>query len=134
MGAWDAGPFDNDDAADFAQELDDADPNERIVLLRDALRAAIDSEDEEDLDTAEPRAVAAAAVLVADRIDPGAVADSAYAPKFLGTGEALDVPDDLIELAVLALDRVAESDSEWSELFREAETLDVLRDALVGNA
>jgi hypothetical protein len=131
VGAWDAGPFDNDEAAEFAQELDNADPNERIILIRDVLRAVLDTDDEEERDIAEPRAVAAAAVLVADQTDPAA-ADSAYAPKFLGTGEPLDIPDDVTELAVLALDRVAASGSEWSQLFGEAETLDVLRDALLG--
>jgi hypothetical protein len=131
VGAWDAGPFDNDDAADFAQELDDADPNQRIILIRDALQAVIDAEEDDEHDEAQPRAVAAAAVLAANRIDT-APADSAYAPKFLATGEPLDVPEDLIELAVLALDQIAESDTEWAELFGEAGTLDALRDALTG--
>ena len=39
VGAWDSGPFDNDDAADFAGQLDEADPNQRIVLIREALQA-----------------------------------------------------------------------------------------------
>jgi hypothetical protein len=58
VGAWDSGPFDNDDAADFAAQLDEADPNQRIVMIREALRI---SDDEETF----PRAVAAAAVLAA---------------------------------------------------------------------
>jgi Domain of unknown function (DUF4259) len=129
VGAWDSGPFDNDDAADFAAELDDADPNERLVLIREALQSAIDPADEDEEEAAQPRAVAAAAVLAAGRIDPVPL-DSSYAPKFLATGEPMDVPDDLLELAVLALDRIAESDTEWAELFGEGGTLDTLRDAL----
>jgi hypothetical protein len=133
VGAWDAGPFDNDDAADFGQELDEADPNQRLVLIRQALEAVVDaeSEDEDELDEAQPRAVAAAAVLAANRLEAPA-ADSAYAPKFLASGDPLDASDDLLELAVLALDRVAESETEWADLFGEAGTLEALRDALTG--
>jgi uncharacterized protein DUF4259 len=130
VGAWDAGPFDNDEAADFAQELDEADPNQRIILIREALQSVLDAETDEELESAEPRAVAAAAVLTANRVDPVPV-DTAYAPKFLATDEQFEVSEELIELALLALDRVAESGTDWSELFREAETLDVLRDALI---
>jgi hypothetical protein len=131
VGAWDAGPFDNDDAADFAQQLDDADPNQRLLLIREALEAALDDSEDDDVEEAQPRAIAAAAVLGANRLDtpPG---DTAYAPRFLAAGTPFEVPDDLVELAVLALDRVADSDTEWAELFGEAGTLDTLRDALTG--
>ncbi|GAA0929946.1 hypothetical protein Vau01_006800 [Virgisporangium aurantiacum] len=123
VGAWDSGPFDNDEAADFAGQLDEADPNERIVLIREALQVGADSDDEE----AFARAVAAAAVLAATRAD--IPVDWSYAPKF--DVEGLDAPDDLVELAVLALDAVADSDSEYAELFGEAGTLETLRSALV---
>jgi hypothetical protein len=128
VGAWDSGPFDNDDAADFAAELDDADPNQRILLLREALQAAIDSDDEDAEDETFPRAVAAAAVIAATRVDTGS--DSAYAPKFLSSDDPIDVPEDLVELAVLALDRLADSESEYAELFGEAGTIETLRAAL----
>lgn len=130
MGAWDSGPFDNDDAADFATELDEADPNQRILLLREALQTALDVEDgdEDAQEEAFPRAVAAAAVLAATRVDTGT--DSSYAPKFLNSDDPMDVPEDLVELAVLALDRLADSDSEYAELFGEAGTIETLRAAL----
>ena len=130
VGAWDSGPFDNDDAADFASELDDADPNQRLILIREALEAAVDAEDDDELDQVQPRAVAAAAVLAADRADATPI-DRSYAPKFLGGDESLNPPDDVLELAVLALDRIGESGTEWAELFTEAGTLDLLRDALI---
>jgi hypothetical protein len=122
VGAWDSGPFDNDEAADFAGQLDEADPNQRIVMIREALQGGADSDDEEAL----ARAVAAAAVLAATRAD--IPVDWSYAPKF--DVERLEVPDDLVELAVLALDNVADSDSEYAELFGEAGTLETLRTAL----
>jgi uncharacterized protein DUF4259 len=127
VGAWDSGPFDNDDAADFAGELDDAGPGERVALIRRALQAAVDATAEDDDDL--PRGVAAAAVLAAVRVDTPV--DSSYAPKFLADEDSvLEVPDDLIELAVQALDAVAESDSEYAELFGESGTLETLRSAL----
>jgi len=122
VGAWDSGPFDNDEAADFAGQLDEADPNQRIVMIREALQGGADSDDEE----AFARAVAAAAVLAATRAD--IPVDWSYAPKF-DVG-ALEPPDDLVELAVLALDAVADSDSEYAELVGEAGTLEILRSAL----
>ncbi|GAA2845920.1 hypothetical protein Acy02nite_47610 [Actinoplanes cyaneus] len=33
MGIWDVGPFDNDDAADFADALDDASAQDRIEMI-----------------------------------------------------------------------------------------------------
>lgn len=122
MGAWDGGPFDNDDAADFSIELDDADPVQRIVLLRQALQAVVDGD---DLDEEPPRAVAAAAVIAATRV-PG-MDDG---PKFLNTDEPPGFPQDLVELALLALDAVADSGTEWAELYAESGTIDALRDAL----
>ena len=127
VGAWDAGPFDNDDAADFATELDDADPNQRIVLLRDALQAAADIDDIID-EEVYLRALAAAAVVAASRVDT--VGDSGYAPKFLAGDDDFAVPDDLIDLAVLVLDRLAEGNDEYAEFFGEAGTLESLRGAL----
>jgi hypothetical protein len=129
VGAWDSGPFDNDDAADFAAELDEADPNQRILLLREALQAALDSDDEDTEDETFPRAVAAAAVIAATRVDTGS--DSGYAPKFLSSDDPITVPEDLVELAVLTLDKLADGDSEYAELFGEAGTIESLRNALI---
>lgn len=127
VGAWDAGPFDNDDAADFAAELDDADPNQRILMLRDALQAAVDTDDtiHEDVYL---RALAAVAVAAASRVDT--VGDSGYAPRFLATDDTFAVPADVIELAVSALDRLAEGNDEYAEFYGEAGTLESLRSAL----
>ncbi len=129
MGAWDAGPFDNDEAADFASELEQADPNERLMLVREALEWAMDPADEDEEDQAQPRAVAAAAIVAASR--PGGLPiEPPYGPDFLAVGDPPEVPDDLVELAALALDRIADSDTEWAELFGEAGTLESMRTAL----
>jgi hypothetical protein len=45
MGTWDVGPFDNDDAADFAGDLDDAASDERENLVRSTLKRAANAVD-----------------------------------------------------------------------------------------
>ncbi|WP_257139411.1 DUF4259 domain-containing protein [Streptomyces sp. or20] len=41
MGTWDIGPFDNDTAADFADELDEAAREEREAMIRGVLKRAV---------------------------------------------------------------------------------------------
>jgi hypothetical protein len=62
MGNWDIGPFDNDGAADWCGNLHDAEPAERVGLIRQALREA--AAETGFLDSREgERAIAAAAVI-----------------------------------------------------------------------
>ncbi|GIF71407.1 DUF4259 domain-containing protein [Asanoa siamensis] len=135
MGTWDVGPFDNDAAADWCADLDDAPLERRADLIRDALDTAADpDEDYLDADLA-AEAVAAAAVVAAQL--PGATPlDSPYAPKSAQPG-ALTLPADLTDLAVRALDQVLGDDSEWRSLWEEsadvataAATVRALRDEL----
>jgi hypothetical protein len=136
MGAWGTGPFDNDDAADFSAELDEADPTERANLIRSALEAAIDPEDQLEAETAD-RAVAAAALVAASR-PGGTPIEVSYGPEFLALDEPLSLPDDLVALARQALDRVRATDSQWRELWEDSSEAEValagirsLRDSLV---
>ena len=66
MGAWGAGPFDNDDAADWAGELEDAEPDERPAMIRAALSDAADEPDYLKIAVGEIAIAAAAVVVVAD--------------------------------------------------------------------
>ena len=117
MGAWDVGPFDNDDAADFCDQLDGTQPADRAALLRATLTAAAHETGYLDKLWANP-AVAAAAIVAANR--PGAPpVQSTYAPDFLTTGERLDLDEDIRQLAVRALDRVVGEQSEWRNLWSE---------------
>ncbi len=124
MGTWAAGPFDNDGAADWAGELDDAEPEGRAELIRAALAEAADEGDYLKVDTAEV-AVAAAAVVAATRPD-GPEFESGYAPKFLRSGEPYALPDDFVPLALSALDRVIADDSEWRELWEDDGNMDLV--------
>jgi hypothetical protein len=120
MGTWDIGPFDNDTAADWCGDLDDAAPEQRAVLIRDALiRVAVHGEEYLDSDDA-VEAIAAAAI-VASQLPGGTAIDTSYAPDFLLEGGAVEVSDDVPAIAVRALDRIVDENSEWRELWQEAE-------------
>jgi uncharacterized protein DUF4259 len=116
--AWGTGPFDNDEAVDFAAALDDLDPEDRPTAIREALTEAVEAGDYVDRDTG-GAAVAAAALVAAQQPD-GEPVDSAYGPK-----QAIpELPDDLRALAVQALTRVLADDSELTELWSESPDAD----------
>lgn len=114
LGTWDAGPFDNDSAADFANDLDDTPEHERTALIRTVLTAAVENDSYLDLDEGAP-AIAAAA-LVACRLPGG----EQFAPN--GSGPEAPIPKlapDLVPLAIDAVDRVLAANSELAELWSE---------------
>lgn len=114
MGTWDAGPFDNDSAADFANDLDDAPEYQRVAMIRGALTAVIETEGYLDLDEGAP-AVAAAA-LVAHRLPGG----EQFAPNGYGPEAPVPaLPPDLVPLAISAVERVLGEDSELAALWSE---------------
>ncbi|MFC1402236.1 MULTISPECIES: DUF4259 domain-containing protein [Streptacidiphilus] len=114
MGTWDVGPFDNDTAADFAGDLDDAAENEREAMIRHALTSAVDTPGYLDSDVA-VHAVAAAA-LVAAQCPGGQPVTTAYGPD----KPLPHLATDLRTLAVQALDRVQTPPSELLELWEES--------------
>lgn len=115
MGAWDIGHFDNDTAADFGGDLDDAPENERENLIRAALTRTIETDGY--LDSSDACEVLASAALIAAQCPGGTPITTAYAPKKpLPTFSA-----DLRPLAVEALDRVLAPDSELPELWDDTE-------------
>ncbi|MFG2951910.1 DUF4259 domain-containing protein [Streptomyces adustus] len=98
MGTWDTGPVDNDTAADFAGDLDDAKPGEREALIRGVLTRTVDAT---GWLTEGEKAVAAAA-LIAAQCPGGAPIDTPYGPE-----EPMPAfPDDLRTLADEALARI----------------------------
>jgi Domain of unknown function (DUF4259) len=127
MGTWGLGPFDNDAAADWAGALDDAAPEERCSLIRDALTAAIEAEEYLDGDEA-ATAIAAAAVVAAKQPDSLEL-DNNYGPN-ADTVDSLRLEPDLRVLATRALVRAWGEASEWRELWEEAGQYDEARSAL----
>ncbi len=120
MGTWDVGPFDNDTAADWCGDLDDAAPEQRVVLIRDALSRVAEHGDEY-LDSDDAVEAIAAAAIVASQLPGGTAIDTAYAPDFLLEGGIVGVADDVPAIALRALDRIVGDNSEWRELWEEAE-------------
>jgi len=120
MGTWDVGPFDNDTAADWCGDLDDAAPEQRAVLIRDAL-GRVAQHGDEYLDSDDAVQAIAAAAIVASQLPGGTAVDTPYAPDFLLNGGTVEVADDVPAIAVRALDRIVEDDSEWRELWEDAE-------------
>ncbi len=114
MGAWGTGMFDNDDAADWAYELDEA---VDLTPVREALAAATDGDGY--LERPEGACAVAAAAVLAATFD----GDLRGLPERVGewvdgqpgtstTGDA--------RLALDALVRVISEDSELAELWRDS--------------
>ena len=114
MGAWGTGPFDNDDAADFATSLDHLQPDLRVGAIRDALTDALEQTGYLDRDVG--GAAVAAAALVAAQGDKGLPIDCIHGPKQL----IPEVPGDLRPIAALALRRVLGECSELNELWLDS--------------
>ncbi|MGY4644911.1 DUF4259 domain-containing protein [Cellulomonas sp. URHB0016] len=121
MGAWGSGIFDNDTAADWAGGLDDAEAADRPALVRTALLAAVEADDDLDLDDASV-ALAAAAVVAAGLPD-GPDVNHNYGPD-VETLVGLRLDPGEVDLALRAVDRVVAEGSEWRELWEEADSLD----------
>jgi hypothetical protein len=98
MGTWDVEPFGNDDAADFAFELDDAPASVRIEMIGAVLERVANDDGHRLSDP--PRAVAAAALVAAQY--PDGVPTSTSGP----TTPMPEFPGHLRSSAVQALDRV----------------------------
>ena len=124
MGTWDVGPFDNDDAADWCGDLDEAPAEERPGMIRAALVAAADADADGYLDVGDAVWAIAAAAIVASQLPGGEPIDSAYAPDFLVDGGTVALPDDAAVLAVRALDRIVADESEWRDLWEESDSFD----------
>jgi hypothetical protein len=118
VGAWGDGPFDNDEAADWCDVLDSAPPSERGALLRTTLATAASNTGY--LAYVDAAGAIAAAAIVASQMPGGAPVTTPYAPHFLLAGEALELDDDVPELAAEALARILGDESEWRDLCSEA--------------
>ena len=115
MGTWDKGPFDNDTAADWSGEFGEASDQARVEMLEEALRAAADEADYLDADTAY-EAIAAAAV-VAAKLPGGPAVDAELVLD-------VELPPDLPDLALRALERIVDADSGWRDRWDEVDQLD----------
>lgn len=125
MGTWDVGPFDNDTAADFSGDLDQAPQSEREGIIRNALVRSIHTWGYLDQDIAV--VAVAAAALVSAQCPRGEPVTTAYGPDL----PIPQLPTDLRELAVQALDRVVTEPSELMELWGKTNTAGPWRETIV---
>ncbi|MFF2847449.1 DUF4259 domain-containing protein [Streptomyces sp. NPDC058001] len=103
MGTWDTGPFDNDTAADFANALDDAKPEEREALIRGVLTRTVDATGY----LVEAEEAVAASALIAAQCPDGDPVDTPYGPETPMPA----FPTDLWTLGDEALARIVSDES-----------------------
>ena len=122
MTAVRVGPFENDDALDFLDDLEEAEPEERPRKVVRALRRVVRTQEYIEAPLM-AQAVAAAAV-VAGSIDPDCLGRERFRPRWI-EDDPLEVDDDLDELAATVLRRaLRHDDNEWWELWDEADATD----------
>jgi len=110
MGKWGYKPFENDTAADFSGDLDEAPESERLELLRAGLSAVAQSDGHVDAGRAEV-AIAAAAVVARDL--PGG---EQFQSAVCGPTQSIPhVSSDFVTLAARAVDRLLEGDNDLSD-------------------
>ena len=121
MGTWDVGSFDNDDAADWAYELEDCGD---LSVIENAIAGVLDPDD--DYVEAPVAAEAIAAIDVLARLQGNWGERSAYTETVDAwvERERLPVPAALAKQAVQALDRIVGEQSELRELWAESEEFD----------
>ncbi len=118
MGTWGAGNFENDDAGDWAWELDDATDHS---LLTSTLQTVTEADGYlEAPDAANALAAAEVVATIAGKPMSGDLPDSVE--EFRKRVTAAPSPE-LISLAVSAVKRI-ESDSELKELWEESGSYD----------
>lgn len=134
MGTWDVGPFENDTAADFAYDLDEAVQSEREALVCAALVRATQARG--CLESTEGVEAIAAALVAAQRPGGDPIVSS-YGPDEVLPAFA----SALASIAVEALDRVVSTDSELAELWDETphgpawrQSVDRMRASLIGHS
>ncbi|MBB5869708.1 hypothetical protein F4553_003087 [Allocatelliglobosispora scoriae] len=124
MGTWGYGPFDNDTAADWMADLEEAGRRERITMVREVLKATV--AEEEFLDGALAAEAIAAATVVAALLPGGEELESGFDEDIFGEPDdnGPHVPEDLPGLAQAALDRALGGDSEWVKMWLDSGEID----------
>ncbi|MBC6460225.1 DUF4259 domain-containing protein [Actinomadura sp. HBU206391] len=120
MGAWDCGPFDNDDALDLLGELADRPREEAAAGLWTVMAEIVDADGYAECP--EMSGALAVACLVAARIDDS-VLTNVNGREYLNQ-LSFEVDDELCLLAERVFTRAFEpADNEWYALWAEADGL-----------
>ncbi|MGI5183076.1 DUF4259 domain-containing protein [Dactylosporangium sp. CA-152071] len=122
MSFWDGTPFGNDAAADFADELDEATPEQRVAMVGELLARTASATDADiaacpvgEVGVIDASRTVAAAALVAAQREGGEPIHGSYGP----TTAMPPFPRSFTGLAADALDRITATqawhDSDWSD-------------------
>ena len=114
MGTWQIGPFDNDDAMDFFDEVEVTPDADVPPKLRKALVAIVERPGQVELAEGHV-AVAAASLVAAGRSRVAATGNASVDAWLSAHRPAVTAEDQRVALA--ALDRVTGPDSEWMTLW-----------------
>jgi septation ring formation regulator EzrA len=117
MGAWDTDPFGNDTACDWASALEES---EDFDLIEETL-AKIEAAGDEYIEAPDAEEAIAAADTVA-RLKGKAYVKNSHteAVDEWVAEQELTVPEELVDLAILAIERIQSEPSELLELWDES--------------
>jgi len=137
MGTWQVGPFDNDVAMDFFDEIEETPDDQVLKKLSSVLSAVAERPGRVELH--EGHLAVAAAGLVAAGRSRGAATGNPSVDEWLSLHRPA-TDQDCARIALAALDRVSGPDSEWMDLWattdqrtRVEERLDSLRAVLAAS-
>lgn len=125
MGAWGVGSFENDNACDWACDLEDA---EDLSVVRTAFDNVFE-DDYVDRDVAAP-GIAACEVLAALKGNPITKYEAYPSVNDWVKAHPQSVPADLVSKAHLVLDRILAADSEMNELWEESDNYENWKSAV----
>jgi hypothetical protein len=129
MGTWHVGPFDNDVAMDFFDEIEETPDEQVLAKLSKVLTAVAERPGRLELD--EGHLAVAAAGLVAAGCSGGAATGNPSVDEWLSRHRpAVDPASARIALA--ALDRVSGPDSEWMDLWATTDSRSAVQERLAG--
>lgn len=119
MGAWGFTTFDNDDAADWLDELGD---HQSLALVRETIAAVLEVEADEEVDAPLASAALAASELIAAAIGRPSGAARKQEELMIWISKMRPSPDAaLIADALSAIDRILGPHSELRALWEESE-------------
>lgn len=119
MGAWGFTTFDNDDAADWLDELSD---HQSLALVRETIAAVLEVEPDEEVDAPLASAALAASELIAAAIGRPSGAARKQEELMIWISKMRPSPDAaLIADALSAIDRVLGPHSELRALWEESD-------------
>ncbi len=127
MGAWDTDPFGNDTACDWIYTLEQS---EGLELIEETLEKVVSLEDEY-LESPDAEEALAAADAIA-RLKGHAYVKNSYTEtldEWVARQET-EVPQDLVDLALQAIDRILTEPSELLELWEESEQFEAWKKQL----